>query len=224
MFQIKKILISEDIDSISTGIENTLKNFIEAEFVHTRYCDDAMLKLKKADLDKEPFDLLITDLSFQTDYREVKLSNGEDLIKAVRAADLPTKIIVFTVEDKPMRVEKFFNNYNIDAYVQKGRNDTQELAKAIEAVQNGVTYITHDVQQKLKQNRNISSFDMYDVNLVKYLCEGKTQEEISIILASNNIKPNSVSTIEKRLKVLRENFSANTNIELAIIFKDLGLV
>jgi DNA-binding NarL/FixJ family response regulator len=224
MHSIKKILISEDIDSISTGIENTLKNLIDAEFVHTRYCDDALLKLKKADLDGQPFDLLITDLSFQTDYREVKLNGGEDLIKAIRLAHLPTKIIVFTVEDKPMRVESFFNTYHIDAYVQKGRNDSQELAKALDAVLQGETYITYDVQQRMKQNKNISTFDKYDVDLVKYLCEGKTQEEISTLLAENNIKPNSVSTIEKRLKILRENFSANTNIELAIIFKDLGLV
>lgn len=224
MIELKKILISEDIDSISTGIENTLRNFLSAEFVHTRYCDDALLKLKKAEFDKEPFDLLITDLSFQLDYREVKLNSGEDLIKAIRDADLTTKIIVFSVEDKPMRVEAFFQKFDIDAYVQKGRNDTQELTKAIQAVQNGGKYVTEEVNQRIKQNKDISTIDLYDVNLVKYLCEGKTQDEISSLLIHQNIKPNSVSTIEKRLKLLRENFSAHTNIELAIIFKDLGLV
>lgn len=108
--------------------------------------------------------------------------------------------------------------------MQKGRNDSNELHNALKAIENGTHYISYDVQQRMKQNKEISSFDAYDVNLVKYLCEGKTQEEISVILTQNNIKPNSVSTIEKRLKVLRENFSANTNIELAVIFKDLGLV
>lgn len=224
MTSIKKILISEDIDSISNGIENTIKGFLDAKFIHTRYCDDALLKLKKASLDNDPFDLLITDLSFQTDYREVKLANGEDLIKAIKEADLDVKILVFTVEDKPMRVENFFHNFHIDAYVQKGRNDSQELHNAIKSIQNGEQYISYEVQQRMKQNKEISTFDAYDVNLVKYLCEGKTQEEISSILISNNIKPNSVSTIEKRLKLLRENFSASTNIELAVIFKDLGLV
>ena len=224
MKSLQKILISEDIDSISKGIENTIKSFLDANFVHTRYCDDALLKLKKAELDQEPFDLLITDLSFQTDYREVKLANGEDLIKAIREAEIPVKILVFTVEDKPMRVESFFENFQIDAYVQKGRNDSNELHNALKAIENGTHYISYDVQQRMKQNKEISSFDAYDVNLVKYLCEGKAQEEISVILTQNNIKPNSISTIEKRLKVLRENFSANTNIELAVIFKDLGLV
>src|SRR5690606_21423222 len=127
-------------------------------------------------------------------------------------------------EDKPLRVETLVKKYKVDAYVQKGRNDTAELTKALLKLDKGETYISEDVEKKINTSSNLSSFDEYDINLVRYLCEGKTQEEISYILQQNNIKPNSLSTIEKKLKTLREDFSANTNIELAIIFKNLGLV
>lgn len=53
----KKILIVEDIDSIQNSVISLLKELTDAEVQHSKYCDEAYLKIKKAKLDQAPFDL-----------------------------------------------------------------------------------------------------------------------------------------------------------------------
>ncbi len=220
---IKKILIAEDLEFIATGVENAL-NELSAQVVHTRYCDDAWLKLKRAQLENEPFDLLITDLSFKQDHRKVELKNGEELIRTIRKDNIPCKIIVFSIEDRPMKIRSFFDQYGIDAYVLKGRYDNAEISKAIRAIGLGETYISEEIRKKIHSKRSITQVEEIDLLIIRQLCEGLTQDEISLFLQQKNIRPNSVSTIEKRLKNLKDDFSAKTNIELVLIFKEMGLV
>ena len=80
----KKVLIAEDFDIITSGLKATLETLGIAEIVHISYCDEALLKLKKAKSEKEPFDLLISDLSFVEDHHQQKIKCGDDLINAVR--------------------------------------------------------------------------------------------------------------------------------------------
>lgn len=224
LHNLKKILIAEDLESISAGIEKTLKEFSPEQIVHTRYCDDAWLKLKKAKLDDEPFDLLITDLSFKQDHREVELKGGEDLINAVRKDNILCKIIVFSIEDKPLKVQSFFEDYYIDAYVLKSRKDSVELAKAFRSLVLDETYISEEIKNKIHSKKNISKVEEIDLLIIRQLCDGMTQKEISQLFQEKEIKPNSESSIEKRLKNLKVDFHAKTNIELVLMFKELGLV
>lgn len=218
-----KILVAEDLESISSGIEKNLREISDAQIIHARYCDDAWLKLKKAELDNEPFDVLITDLSFRQDHRDVTLKGGEELIQALKKDGISCKIIVFSIEDKPLKIQSLFNQYGIDAYVLKGRKDSKELPKALECIELGENYISEEIKEKIHSQRNMAQVEEIDLLIINQLCEGKTQEEISTYFQQKDIRPSSVSTIEKRLKNLREDFSARTNIELVLIFKELGL-
>ena len=66
----KKILIAEDLKGINEGIFSFLNDNLQIEKLEVvQYCDEAYLKYKKAILDEEPYDLLITDLSFVDDHR-----------------------------------------------------------------------------------------------------------------------------------------------------------
>lgn len=62
-----------------------------------------------------------------------------------------------------------------------------------------------------------SGLDRTDNLILQYLKEGKTQAEISDLLKSLDIKPNSLSIIEKRLKAIRDKFNAKSNFHLAVI-------
>ena len=57
MFQ--KVLIAEDMDFINSGIKSELIKLEIKEIEYVQYCDEALLKLKRAKLDGIPFDLLI---------------------------------------------------------------------------------------------------------------------------------------------------------------------
>ena len=64
----------------------------------------------------------------------------------------------------------------------------------------------------------------YDIFLIECLSKGHLQEEISVILKEKNWSPTSVSSIEKRLKILRVHFNASNPTHLVSLAKDLGLV
>ena len=96
----KKVLISDDLDSISQGVLNTLESLNISNIDKTLYCDDAYLKLKKGYLDKNPYQLFITDLSFIADHREQKFNSGKDLINTLIQEHPDLKIIVYSIEDR----------------------------------------------------------------------------------------------------------------------------
>lgn len=53
--------------------------------------------------------------------------------------------------------------------------------------------------------------------LIKYLFEGKTQYEISDLFKKQGIQPNSLSSIEKYLKVIKAKYGAKTMFHLGAI-------
>lgn len=58
---------------------------------------------------------------------------------------------------------------------------------------------------------------MIDDLIIKLLSEGKTQMEISEVLQTQKINPNSVSFIEKRLKAIKIKYKATTLFHLAVM-------
>lgn len=219
----KKVLVSDDLGSINMGVLSNINSLGIEEVQEVQYCDDAYLKIKKAILDKAPFDLLITDLSFKADHREQRFPTGEDLIKAVRQEFPQLKIIVYSVEDRLQKVRMIMQNFEVDAYVCKGRKGLDELLQAMEAVRKNDTYLSPQVAYALSDKLDLE-VDDYDIELVRLLASGMSQDEISAHFRTTNTTPSSLSSIEKRLNKLRIQFKANNAIHLVAIVKDMGLI
>ena len=219
----KKILIAEDADFMSSGIKVALEDMQIPTIEYAQYCDEAYLKLKKAWLDEEPFDLLVSDLSFKDTVNPQRLESGEDLITEAKKLQPALKTIVFSIEDKPYRIQQLCNELAVNAYVWKSNHGQKELKKAVQSVYNDEFFITPQLAHAL---RNKEAFEVtdYDVFLLKHLAEGLDQKEISGELKNRNIKPSSISSVEKRLKLLKENFNANNPTQLIAITKDFGLI
>ena len=219
----KKVLVAEDIDSVNEAVRHCLSSLGVPEVAYVQYCDEAFLKVRRAALEEEPFDLLICDLSFKTDHRHQKLNSGEELM-AVLKKDFPSlKIIAHSIEDHPQKVRMLWDSNLIDAYVCKDRQGLQELKKAVEAVARGNNYNSPQIELALKQE-NLYMLPEYEIKLLNYLSAGFTQAEIQERFKTEGISPNSKSSIEKRLKEIREEFGANTNPHLISILKDLRLL
>lgn len=219
----KKVLIAEDFDSINIAVEQTLKDLGVQEIHYAKYCDDAILKFKKALQDQQPFDLLISDLSFVEDYREVKIASGEELIQAIKEIQPNINIIVYSVEDKPYIIKTLFDKSQINGYVKKGRNSISQLKTAIETLLYGKTFISPELAHAL-QDKTGKEIDNYDITLLSHLANGIAIEEMETLFKHLNITPNSKSTIEKRVARLKDYFKANNNIHLIAITKDLGII
>lgn len=218
-----KVLVAEDMDAINKGVLSILSELNIKNIEQVQYCDDAYLKIKKADKDNSPFELLITDLSFVADYRKQKYTSGEELIEVLYKENPNLKIIAYSVEDRIQKVRRLVNKYNISAYVCKGRRGLHELSDAVNSVTNNERYLSPAVQNALSPKTELEIKD-FDIELLNLLSKGLTQNEISLNFKKNNLAPNSLRAIEKHLNTLRTQFEANNAIHLVAIVKDLGLI
>jgi len=219
----KKVLIAEDIDTINLGLIDELKKSFDFEIQHAKYCDDALLKFKKAILDSEPFDLVISDLSFIQDHRNCKLDSGEDLAKAILAMQPDTKIIIYSIDDRPQKIKSLLENPGINGYICKGRESSKEMISTIKHLAEQDVYLPPDLVHLLNQEP-VYEIQDYDISLLKELSFGHSQEDISKNLKAQGINPSSVSSIEKRINKLKIYFKAKNTVHLIAQVKDFGLI
>ena len=128
---IHRVLIAEDHETVNISVQKTMNDFGVSDINYNYYCDDAFLRVKKSISENNPYDLLITDLSFDTDHRVQSLKSGFDLIRAIREIQPTIKILVFSSENKPAIIKSLYDNYNIDGYIRKARNDAKELKSVL---------------------------------------------------------------------------------------------
>lgn len=220
----KKVLVAEDLDSISIAVVQVLEDLQIPVIDHVKYCDEALLKIKKALLEKEPYDLLISDLSFKSDHRKAILNSGDELIEAVNKVQPTLKKIVFSIEDKSYRIKTLFNDLGINAYVSKGRNSITELKNAIISTYKKDDKVVSSDLSFSFNDKALIEIESYDISILKLLSQGYILESISKEFKDLSITPNGTSSIEKRINKLKIYFKANNNVHLIAIAKDFGLV
>ena len=220
----KKVLIADDCDSTNISVQKTLTDLsiIFDSRDHVTYCDAALSRLQKALTNGEPYDLLITDLSFNNDIPQV-LEDGTDLIRAAQKVQPGLKIMVFTGEGRSAVASRLYLDLNLDGYVPKGRGYIKDLKAAIEKIANNQRYLSANLRMDLKANFSII-FDEYDKMVISMLMEGNSQKEVAIYIKKNNIKPSSLSSLEKRLSEIKSTLNISNNEQLIAYCKDNKLI
>lgn len=218
-----KILLIEDIDSINLGVTALLEKNFDAEVHSAKYCDEGYLKIKRATHDEAPYDLIITDLSFKEDSRLSKIASGEELISRLREEKIDQKILVYSIEDKPYLVRSLFHKNYINGFVVKGRESNNELLEALASIYKGDIYISPQFANIIKE-QPVFQVDDYDVEILKLLSEGFTQEDISTVFKRNDYPSPSTSSIEKKINKLKFILKAQNSIHLVAIAKDMRLI
>lgn len=215
----KKILIAEDFQDTNKGIVNALESRLQIDFMQEElYCDKAYNRFKVAHEKGEPYELLITDLTFNENHVPRRLISGKQLIDAVRAIDKDIKVIVNSMIDNPAEINPLFSEQEINGYVCKGRNSLNDLINAIQEVYQNRTFVSP--QLNLNTSNSVFEMDKYDLMILKDLADGYTKKEISEKLKKQNISPNSESTIDKKVSKLFDEFGAkNTHHLIAKLIK-----
>jgi len=219
-----KVLIADDIDFNDLGAAQILNELNVKTIDYAKYCDEALLKIKKAARENEPYQLLISDLSFKADHNKNKLNSGEELIQAVRKLFPDIKIIVFSIEDRSHRIKMLFDELQVTGYVIKGRNTMYDLKIAIKKAYNNETDNISAELLHLLQDKTTSEINNFDILLIKNLSMGASQESLETIFKEAGITPNSKSSIEKNINKLKIYFKANNTVHLVAIAKDLGII
>lgn len=219
----KKVLVVEDMDSINHAVGSLLAKLQITQADHAQYCDKAWLMVKKAVMQDEPYELVICDLSFKPDHREEKITSGYQLIPILKEEDPQLKVLVNSIEDHPQTVRELWEQEKVDAYVCKDRRGMEDLEEAILDIWQGRRYISESLKNSLNHS-NLVMLNDFEVKLLTAIANGLTQDEIEQSFKKQQISPSSKSSIEKRLKELREEFNANTTPHLISIIKDLRLI
>jgi DNA-binding NarL/FixJ family response regulator len=218
-----KVLIADDLESINMGVSAVLEKMNIPEVHRVNYCDDALLKVKAAAKDGCAFDLVVTDLSFKTDHREQSIRSGDELALALKLNFPQLKVIVYSVEERIPLVRKLIKSHGVDAYVCKGRRGLLELELAINSISNNHIYVSPQVESALHK-KSVMEIEDYDIELLKHLAKGMVQDEIAHEFKVQRIKPYSLSSVEKRIGLLRIQFGAKNATQLIATVKDLGLI
>lgn len=219
----KRVLIAEDHESTNISVQKTLSDLGVPNNDYVYYCDDALMRIQKSIKEDHLYDLLITDLSFEEDHRKQKISDGIELIKAVKKEIPSLKVIVFSAENKTAAIDQLFKELNIDGYVRKARHDAKELKLAIETIYKNKKYLSADLRQAVKE-KNSYEFTEFDVTIMSLLASGTPQKDIPVYLRKNNIKPAGLSSVEKRLNLMKETMGFSKNEQLIAFCKDLGVI
>ena len=218
-----RVLIAEDHQIVNKSIQAALEEFGIKEVDHAFYCDEALQKLKVKKSKDLSYDLLITDLYFESDSQVQQLSDGMALIEAARKEQSDLRVLVFSAEGRAHVIEDLFKRLKIDGFVRKARNDSKELEVALQAIdENKLYYPRHLLLSR--QTRNSFNFTQYDITIISLLAEGMRQKDIPAYLKTNDVKPSGMSSLEKRLNHIRESLEFTKNEQLVAYCKDMGII
>lgn len=219
----RKVLIAEDHEIANLSVQKTLYDFGIKDVKYVYYCDDALSWVKNALRDASPYDLLITDLIFEDDETAQQISNGIDLVKAVKLLQPELKVVVLSAESRNGIVDELFQQQMIDGYVRKGRRDGQYLKEALEATSQHKVYQSPAVKDAIR-DKNSHEFSNFDIHVISLLSQGVPQKNIPYYLTERGVKPSGLSSVEKRLNLIREVLDFSKNEQLVAYCKDMGLL
>ncbi|MXV50330.1 response regulator [Pedobacter sp. HMF7647] len=219
----KNVLIAEDHESANISVRKTLEDFGIGKTDYVFFCDDALKRLNKASKEGDPYELLITDLSFEEDGTVQHIKTGQNLIAAARKHQPGLKILVFSAENKAGVIEPLFTELGINGYVRKARRDAQELKDALEKIFSGRQHLPVHLRQAIKQ-KNVYQFSEFDIEIISLLAKGVLQKDIPLHLERKQIRPSGLSSVEKRLFTIREALNCAKNEQLVAACKDLGII
>ncbi|WP_421945498.1 response regulator [Pedobacter sp.] len=220
----KKVLIAEDHESVSISVQKTLSdlNIIHEQSNYVYYCDDALGRIKKAMRAQLPYELLITDLSFEND-RPQEINTGLELIKAAKLIQPDLKVLVFSIENRFSVASKIMADLGIDAFVPKARGDAKDLKLAIETIAQNLKYLSPNLK-KITGEKIPFEFTHFDKTIISLLAKGTPQKDIPFYLQKNNIKPSGLSSIEKRLGTIKTILNISNNEQLIAYCKDRHII
>lgn len=215
----ERVLIAEDHHSMNSWVKQTLHALQTTEIKQAHYCDDAYNLLKLALSKGNPYDLLITDLSFREDRKDQKLSSGRDLIHAAKQLQPELRVLVFSGENQPAVIRTLYEQLNIDGYVPKGPQDEEDMNNALKQIADRKIYVPLEFRQAVR-SKNAHDFTKYDLIIIKELARGTFQKNIPAVLEYEGFKASSLSSVEKRLGQIRDALSFSKNEQLIAYCKD----
>jgi DNA-binding NarL/FixJ family response regulator len=196
-----RIFLVEDHPVFRDGLAKLLN--AEADLTVCGEAGDAKTGLKN--IRKLRPDLAVVDLGLPG-------KSGLELIKEIRAAKLPVKLLVVSMFDEALYAQRVLRAGG-DGYIMK-QEDPQEIITAIRDVLAGHIYVSEDVftRESLKSSsaeEKAGALDLLtdsELEVLEWLGQGKSAEEIAqqLQLSTESVAAQTAS-IRRKLKIKNDN-------------------
>jgi len=213
-----KVLIIDDHPLICDSYQSALKEVgekrpaLQMQIETAANCDSAREKITNTWVEKG-WDLVFLDIRLPAS-GDRKILSGEDLGELIRRTYPETKIIVATTFNDNYRLYNIFKSLGPDGFLIKTDIDHKELVIALETIMNGAPYYSKTVVNLLrKQISQDFVVDKIDRRLIYELSQGTRMKELPDVL------PLSIAGVEKRKRILKQNFGVEDQGDKALIAK-----
>ncbi|APY01448.1 DNA-binding NarL/FixJ family response regulator [Lacinutrix venerupis] len=218
--EIIKILMTDDHPMIIEGYQNTLlatkKESQKLIIDIATNCDESLELINKSISLGEHYTVCFFDISMPPS-SDGEFKSGEDLALYVRKKTRRTKIVMLTMFDESYRIHSIINNIDPEGFLIKSDITSRELASAFQAVLHNPPFYSGTVNQIIKRTR-FSNLEVDEVNHHILYLISKSMKNKDIAKELNL----SLSSIEKKKKLLKEIFKVEEGDEKTLIEKAKG--
>jgi DNA-binding NarL/FixJ family response regulator len=209
-----RILIVEDDPLMQLGLEQALSEYPDFEIIGQ--ADDGYVGVQKA-LELQP-DLVVMDIGLPR-------LDGIAATKQIKEKSPQIHVVILTSHTLPTEVIAALSS-GADAYCIKGAS-LERLLAAIEAAKDGATYLDPQIARlvldNLKKpapelNQNISLLSERELEVLKLIVEGKSNNEIAEDLYL------SANTIKTHVRGIMNKLAVDDRVQAAVAALRSGLV
>jgi DNA-binding NarL/FixJ family response regulator len=219
-----EILLVDDhpitLDSYISILSNTTNITQPINFTAANSCNEAYLKIMKADHSHLPFEIAFLDISLPP-FKEKYLLSGIDLALLIRNCFPTCKIIFVTMHCEPLLVYKAIKKINPEGFIMK--NDIN--AKSFMEAYRTIVYGNHYYSQTINKYQNESTlkklhFDIIDCQILLLISRGIKTKAMTKHLDL------SLSAIEKRKACIKNTLlkEKGSDRELLVEAKKMRLI
>lgn len=219
---IRRALVIDSIDFVFWGLQQSLNKVFSIDFEYASSLETAISILQKCSKSQSNFDLLILDLKFEKRFSHQNLDFHTEIMQLRKHAP-NIRIVGYSADRRPYALLNFIHEPALDGCVLKGQNGVQEMIKAIQNLGRSEPYNSPEISQILSETPPYIP-DNYDKSILIELTKGNSQKEISLLFSKTGISPSSLSSIEKRLNLIKDRLKALNNVHLISRAHELGII
>lgn len=225
MEQTFKVLIVEDQPIIIESYKNILlqissfRQELKFNIDSAVNCDDAILQLNMSKTNGF-YDIIFLDIRLPPSTNG-KILCGEDIGLFIRKNIEETKIIIITMYDDNYRLNNILRTVKPEGLIFKNDLTSQMFMNATETVLSDAPFYSPTILKLVK--KQISSdlvIDYIDRQILFLVANGKKMKELPDYI------PLSIGAIERRKRILKAKFNANSNDDVALInsAREMGFI
>jgi DNA-binding NarL/FixJ family response regulator len=219
----ENVLIAEDQEIANLSLRRTIEDLDIPSPDYAHYCDQALSQIKRALQNRRPYDLLVTDLYFESDDNAAQLPDGAGLIRDAKALQPSLKVLVFSAESRLTVIQPLFDELNIDGFVRKARSDAKELKAALERLAQHRRHYPRELRNQASPEK-LHTFTEYDKAIIRLLADGYSQKQIPAYLSKHDIRPSGLSSMEKRLNFIKTSMGFTNNEQMVAFCKEMKVI